>query len=119
EGSERFFRPSYLANLVASWIPALEGVEAKLKRGARVADIGCGHGASTILMALAYPRSTFAGFDYHKKSIQAAQKRATTEGLKGRVTFAVADASKFPGKDYDLVCHFDCLHDMADPLGAA
>jgi SAM-dependent methyltransferase len=119
EGTERFFRPSYLANLVQSWIPALADVEAKLKKGAKVADIGCGHGASTILMALAYPNSTFTGFDYHKKSILAAQKRAKATGISKRVTFAVADASKFPGKDYDLVCHFDCLHDMGDPLGAA
>jgi len=119
EGTERFFRPSYLANLVPAWIPALDGVEAKIKRGARVADIGCGHGASTIVMGLAYPQSSFFGFDYHKKSIQSAQKRANSAGLKGRVSFAVADASKFPGGPYDLICHFDCLHDMGDPLGAA
>ncbi len=119
EGTERFFRPSYLANLVKSWIPALQDVEAKLKTGAKVADIGCGHGASTILMAMAYPNSTFLGFDYHKKSILSAQKRAKAAGLSKRVSFQVADASKFPGKDYDLICHFDCLHDMGDPIGSA
>jgi SAM-dependent methyltransferase len=118
EGTERFFKPSYLANLIQGWIPKLDGVEEKLRRGAKVADIGCGHGASTILMAQAYPKSTFVGFDFHKKSIQAAQKRAKAAKLKN-VTFQVADAVKFPGKNYDLICHFDCLHDMADPVGSA
>jgi SAM-dependent methyltransferase len=119
EGVERFFRPTYLANLVSSWIPALEGVEAKLKDGARVADIGCGHGASTLLMAKAYPQSRFFGFDYHRPSIDKARKKAKEAGVADRVTFAVASAKDFPGKDYDLVAFFDCLHDMGDPVGAA
>ena len=119
EGTERFFRPTYLANLVANWIPALEGVEAKLKAGARVADIGCGHGASTLLMAKSYPASKFFGFDYHKPSIDKARAKAKEAGVADRVTFAVASAKAFPGKDYDLVAFFDCLHDMGDPVGAA
>jgi SAM-dependent methyltransferase len=119
EGVERFFRPTYLANLVSSWIPALEGVEAKLRGGARVADIGCGHGASTLLMAKAYPKSTFIGFDYHKPSIEKAREKAKEAGVADRVTFEVAPAKDFPGKDYDLVAFFDCLHDMGDPVGAA
>jgi SAM-dependent methyltransferase len=119
EGTERFFRPTYLANLVSSWIPALEGVEAKLKEGARVADIGCGHGASTLLMAKQFPKSKFFGFDYHKPSIEKARKKAKEAGVSDRVTFAVASAKDFPGKDYDLVAFFDCLHDMGDPVGAA
>ena len=119
EGTERFFRPTYLANLVSSWIPALEGVEAKLKEGARVADIGCGHGASTLLMAKRYPNSKFFGFDYHKPSIEKAREKAKEAGVADRVTFAVASAKDFPGKDYDLVAFFDCLHDMGDPVGAA
>src|SRR5271154_2638998 len=119
EGCERFFRPTYLANLVSSWIPALEGVEAKLKAGARVADIGCGHGASTVLMAKAYPASKFFGFDYHVPSIEKAREKAKAAGVADRVTFEVAQAKAFPGKDYDLVAFFDCLHDMGDPVGAA
>lgn len=117
-GTERFFRPGYNANLVSSWIPALEGVEAKLQRGARVADVGCGFGASTIILAQAYPRSTFVGFDYHPPSIEAARDRAAAAGLGDRVRFEVASAKDFPGS-YDLVAFFDCLHDMGDPVGAA
>jgi len=119
QGTERFFRPSYAANLVGSWIPALEGVEAKLKAGAKVADVGCGHGASTILMAQAYPKSQFVGFDYHAPSIEFAWKAAEKAGLADRVGFQVAWAKEFPGKGYDLVAFFDCLHDMGDPAGAA
>jgi len=118
-GTERFFRPNYVAHLVSEWIPALEGVDAKLKAGARVADIGCGHGSSTILMAQAYPKSTFFGFDYHEGSIKEAQKRAKAAGVDKRVTFETSPAKSFPGKDYDLVACFDCLHDMGDPAGAA
>jgi SAM-dependent methyltransferase len=119
EGVERFFRPTYLANLVSSWIPALEGVEEKLKAGARVADIGCGHGASTLLMAKSYPKSKFFGFDYHKPSVMKAREKAKAMGVADRVTFDVAPAKDFPGKGYDLVTFFDCLHDMGDPTGAA
>jgi SAM-dependent methyltransferase len=119
EGTERFFRPTYLANLVTSWIPALEGVEAKLKAGARVADIGCGHGASTLLMAKSYPASQFFGFDYHGPSIEKARAKAEAAGVADRVTFEVASAKDFPGSRYDLVAFFDCLHDMGDPVGAA
>jgi SAM-dependent methyltransferase len=119
EGCERFFRPTYLANLISSWIPALEGVEAKLKAGARVADIGCGHGASTLLMAKAYPKSKFFGFDYHAGSVEKAREKAKVAGVSDRVTFEVGSAKDFPGKDYDLVAFFDCLHDMGDPVGAA
>ena len=118
-GTERFFRPGYAANLVNSWLPALEGVEARLKAGARVADVGCGHGASTIIMAEAHPLSTFVGFDYHEPSIQHARKAAKDAGLGDRVSFEVARAQDFPGTDYDLVAMFDCLHDMGDPAGAA
>jgi SAM-dependent methyltransferase len=119
EGTERFFRPGYLANLVDAWLPALEGVAEKLKAGARVADIGCGHGASTILMAKAYPRSTFVGSDYHDASIEAARRAAERAGVTDRVTFAVASAKEFGGGPFDLVCVFDALHDMGDPVGAA
>jgi 2-polyprenyl-3-methyl-5-hydroxy-6-metoxy-1,4-benzoquinol methylase len=119
EGCERFFRPGYLANLTTNWIPALDGVEAKLKAGAKVADVGCGHGASTILMAQAYPQSKFFGFDYHEASIQQAHEKAASAGVSDRVTFEVAPAKSFPGKGYDLVAFFDCLHDMGDPAGAA
>src|SRR5579875_1912372 len=118
-GCEKFFRPGYAANLISSWIPALHDVEEKLRRGARVADVGCGLGASTILMAKAFPNSQFFGFDYHDKSIQAAREKARDEGLGERVNFAVAKAKDFPGRDYDLVAVFDCLHDMGDPVGAS
>jgi SAM-dependent methyltransferase len=119
QGTERFFRPGYGANLVQSWIPALEGVDAKLRAGATVADVGCGYGASTIIMATAYPASKFRGFDYHEGSIDAARKAAAEAGVSDRVTFEVASAKDYPGTGYDLVCHFDCLHDMGDPVGAA
>jgi SAM-dependent methyltransferase len=117
-GTERFFRPGYRAHLVAEWIPALTGVTEKLQAGARVADIGCGHGASTTLMAKAYPKSTFIGFDYHDGSIETARKRAADAGVTTTVQFEVAKAKDFPGTDYDLIAFFDCLHDMGDPLGA-
>jgi SAM-dependent methyltransferase len=119
EGTERFFRPNYLANLTKSWIPALEDVEFKLKNnGAKVADVGCGHGASTIMMAKAYPNSNVIGYDFHRPSIEWAKKRAEKEGLKN-LTFEVAKSSDYPGDDYDLVTFFDCLHDMGDPAGVA
>jgi ubiquinone/menaquinone biosynthesis C-methylase UbiE len=119
EGTEKFFRPSYAANLVSSWIPALEGVKEKLEKGARVADVGCGHGASTILMAQAYPKSTFFAYDYHEASINCARRAAEAAGVADRITFEVAAAKTFPKRDYDLVAFFDCLHDMGDPEGAA
>jgi SAM-dependent methyltransferase len=118
-GCEKFFRPGYAANLVSSWIPALDGVKEKLEAGARVADVGCGKGASTILMAKAFPNSQFFGFDYHDKSIEAARESAKRNGVGDRVTFEVSSAKDFPGKDYDFVAVFDCLHDMGDPVGAA
>jgi SAM-dependent methyltransferase len=118
-GTERFFRPGYAANLIPSWIPALDGVQAKLESGASVADVGCGHGASTILMAEAFPRSEFVGFDYHQASIEQARKVASAAGLDGRVSFEVAPAKGYPGDGYELVAMFDCLHDMGDPVGAA
>ncbi|CAN5829979.1 class I SAM-dependent methyltransferase [soil metagenome] len=118
-GCERFFRPSYLAHLVADWLPALEGVVDKLQRGASVADIGCGHGASAILMAEAYPLSRVHGSDYHAASIATARERAQAAGVDGRVTFEVAPAQGFSGRSFDLVTMFDCLHDMGDPVGAA
>lgn len=118
-GCERFFRPSYHANLVASWIPALDGVEEKLRAGAAVADVGCGHGASTILLAKAFPSSTFVGSDYHAESIETARARAAEAGVDDRVRFEVASAQEFGGRGYDLVTMFDCLHDMGDPVGAA
>jgi len=118
-GTERFFRPNYRAHLINEWIPALEGVEAKLKAGARVADIGCGLGTSTILMAQAYPKSTFVGFDYHPESIQLAREAARSAGVSDRVKFEIGKAKDYPGKDYDFVAFFDCLHDMGDPQGAA
>jgi SAM-dependent methyltransferase len=117
-GTERFFRPGYNANLVSSWIPALDGVEAKLEAGAKVADVGCGHGASAILMAKAYPKSEFFGFDYHAPSLERAKELAKEAGVADRVTFLKATAKDFPAKDYDLVAFFDCLHDMGDPVGA-
>jgi 2-polyprenyl-3-methyl-5-hydroxy-6-metoxy-1,4-benzoquinol methylase len=119
EGTERFFRPNYAANLVSSWIPALDGIEEKLRQGARVADVGCGHGASTILMAQAYPNSTFTGFDYHEPSIRWARQAAEKAGVADRIKFEVAAAKEYPGTDYDFVAFFDCLHDMGDPVGAA
>jgi len=119
EGTERFFRPGYAANLLSGWIPALEGVHEKLQAGARVADVGCGLGASTILMSKAYPKSEFFGFDYHDKSIEKAKQRAKDAGTGGNVHFDTAMAKNFPGKDYDFVTFFDCLHDMGDPAGAS
>ncbi len=119
EGCERFFRPSYHAHLVAEWLPALDGVVDKLRSGASVADVGCGHGASTILMAQAFPDSTFVGFDYHEGSIATARERAAAAGLGDRIRFEVASAQSFGGSGYDLVTMFDCLHDMGDPVGAA
>ncbi len=118
-GCEQFFRPGYVANLVPSWIPALDGVDEKLRAGARVADLGCGLGASTVLLAEAYPESTFVGSDYHERSIELAAKRAADAGVGSRVTFEVASAASFSGSGYDLVATFDCLHDMGDPLAAA
>jgi SAM-dependent methyltransferase len=118
-GTERFFRPGYRANLVSSWLPALEGVVPRLEQGAKVADIGCGHGASTIVLAQAFPNSTFHGFDFHGPSIEEARRRAADAGVEKRATFSQASAKEFPGRDFDLVCFFDCLHDMGDPVGAA
>jgi SAM-dependent methyltransferase len=118
-GCEKFFRPGYAANLVSAWIPSLKDVKEKLEAGAKVADVGCGKGASTILMAKAYPNSQFFGFDYHDKSIEGARETAKREGVADRVTFEVAKAKEFPGKGYDFVAVFDCLHDMGDPAGAA
>ncbi len=118
-GTERFFRPGYAANLISAWIPALEGVDAKLKSGGKVADVGCGLGASTILMAKSYPKSEFVGFDYHDKSIETAKQRAKEAGVSDRIRFEIAKAKDFPGTDYDFVTFFDCLHDMGDPAGAS
>ena len=118
-GTERFFRPGYNANLTSAWIPAMEGVEDRLKAGARVADVGCGHGASTVLMAQAYPNSHFYGFDYHPASIERAREAAKEAGVEDRVEFAVASAKDFDGGDYDMIAIFDALHDMGDPVGAA
>jgi SAM-dependent methyltransferase len=118
-GCERFFRPGYNANLVSAWLPALDGVESKLRVGANVADVGCGLGASTRLMAEAYPRSKFTGFDYHKESIELARKETSEAGQQDRAKFEVAPAAAFPGTGYDLITMFDCLHDMGDPIGAA
>jgi SAM-dependent methyltransferase len=118
-GCEKFFRPGYAANLVNSWIPALDGVREKLERGGKIADVGCGKGASSILMAKAFPNARVFGFDYHDKSIAAARETAKREGVADRVKFEVAKAKEFPGKDYDFVAVFDCLHDMGDPIGAA
>lgn len=118
-GTSKFFRPNYVGNLLSGWIPALEGVRAKLESGARVADVGCGYGSSTLLMAQAFPRSRFFGFDYHKGSVEAARLYAALERAVERVHFEVASAQEFPGPAYDLVTFFDCLHDMSDPVGAA
>jgi len=118
-GTELFFRPGYGAHLINDWIPSLDGVEQKLIDGGRVADVGCGHGASTILMAQAYPNSSFHGFDYHDGSIEVAKQKAEEAGVSDRVTFSVVDSKHFPGEEYDLVCTFDCLHDMGDPVGAS
>ncbi len=118
-GTERFFRPGYRAHLVGEWIPALDGVQEKLERGAKVADVGCGHGASTIIMAEAFPNSEFFGFDYHAPSIERAHEAAKEAGVDDRITFATDAAKEYPGHGYDLVCVFDCLHDMGDPVGAS
>ena len=118
-GTEKFFRSNYAGNLTSNWIPALDGVEEKLTRGATVADIGCGHGSSTILMAQAYPRSRFTGFDYHPPSIDRARDLAKLAGVADRVSFAIAAAKDYPGRGYDFVACFDCLHDLGDPVGAA
>lgn len=118
-GCERFFRPGYLMSLLPDWIPALDGVQDKLEQGADVADLGCGHGASTILMAEAFPKSRFTGSDYHEGSISAARERAAAAGLGGRVNFEVTGAQSIAARDLDFVTTFDCLHDMGDPVGAA
>jgi 2-polyprenyl-3-methyl-5-hydroxy-6-metoxy-1,4-benzoquinol methylase len=119
EGCERFFRPGYNAHLISEWLPALDGVVAKLEQGALVADVGCGHGASTILMARSYPHSTFAGSDYHDGSIETARQQAEKAGVAGRIQFETEPAAAYTGTGYDLVTMFDCLHDMGDPVGAA
>lgn len=118
-GTERFFRPGYIANLISQWIPALSSVQAKLKQGAKIADIGCGLGSSTILMAKAFPKSEFYGFDYHGKSIDLARQEAKREAVEDHLHFEVATAKDYPGQEYDFVACFDCLHDMGDPVGAA
>jgi 2-polyprenyl-3-methyl-5-hydroxy-6-metoxy-1,4-benzoquinol methylase len=117
-GTERFFRPGYAAHLIATWIPSLTGIEDKLKSGGKVADIGCGHGSSTIIMAQAYPNSRFWGFDNHEGSIKTARERAKDAGVSERVTFEVASADSILDQQYDMVAFFDCLHDMGDPTGA-
>lgn len=117
-GTDRFFRPGYVANLADAWIPALDGVEAKLRAGAKVADVGSGYGSSTVILGTAYPNSRVTGFDYHPGSIDAARKAAADAGVSDRVTFEVAAASEFPGSGYDLVTYFDCLHDLGDPVAA-
>lgn len=117
-GTESFFRTGYRAHLVSAWLPALDGVVERLTRGARVADIGCGHGASTILMAQAFPNSSFIGLDYHEASIATARRRAAAQGVTGNTAFAVEAAGEFDGHDFDLICFMDCLHDLGDPVGA-
>lgn len=117
-GTEKFFRPGYTAHLVGTWIPALTGMEEKMTAGAKVADVGCGHGASTIIMAKAFPNSEFFGYDNHVASIDNARKKAEAAGVADRVHFEVAAANEYPNKGYDLICFFDCLHDMGDPHGA-
>lgn len=118
-GTERFFRPGYNAHLVDEWIPSLDGIGERLRKGGSVADVGCGHGASTILMAKAFPSSRFTGFDYHGPSIEKAAAAAEEAGVSDRVTFRQSTANEYPGRDYDLIAMFDCLHDMGDPVGAA
>jgi SAM-dependent methyltransferase len=118
-GTERFFRPGYKTHLVAEWLPALEGVVPRLEAGAKVADVGCGHGASTVIMAQAFPKSRFHGYDYHAPSIEAARSRAREGGVAERASFAQATAKTYDGNGFDLICFFDCLHDMGDPVGAA
>lgn len=115
-GTERFFRAGYNANLVSSWLPALDGAVERLETGAKVADVGCGHGASTVLMAKTYPNSTFVGYDYHAESVRVAAERAAEAGVPN-ARFEVADATSYADKDFDLIAFFDCLHDMADPVG--
>jgi 2-polyprenyl-3-methyl-5-hydroxy-6-metoxy-1,4-benzoquinol methylase len=117
-GTENFFRTGYRAYLLSAWLPALDGVVERLKRGARVADIGCGHGASTILMAQAFPKSSFIGLDYHEASIATARQRAAEQGVTGNIKFAVNTATELDGYDFDLICFMDCLHDLGDPVGA-
>jgi len=117
-GTERFFRPMYAANLIDSWIPALDGVKEKLESGAKVADVGCGHGSSTIIMAQAFPKSTFHGFDFHGPSIEHAREHARAAGVASNTIFEVTTAKEYPGEGYDLVAVFDALHDMGDPVGA-
>jgi SAM-dependent methyltransferase len=117
-GTERFFRPGYSAHLIATWIPALTGIEEKLKAGGKVADVGCGHGASTIIMAKAYPNSQFWAFDNHEASIAHAREAAEAAGVSDRVQFEVANAQNLPDRQYDMIAFFDCLHDMGDPIGA-
>ncbi|MEO8484148.1 MAG: class I SAM-dependent methyltransferase, partial [Acidobacteriota bacterium] len=117
-GTESFFRTGYRASLVNEWLPALDGVVDRLKHGARVADIGCGHGASTILMAQAFPKSSFIGLDYHDASIATARERAVEQGVTGNITFEVKPATELEGHDFDLICFMDCLHDLGDPVGA-
>lgn len=119
EGTERFFKPGYEAHLVHEWIPALDGMEQRLREGALVADVGCGHGASTVIMAQAYPRSRFRGFDFHDASIETARRRAREAGVADRLSFEQSAATDFPGQGYDLVAHFDCLHDLPDPVSSA
>jgi SAM-dependent methyltransferase len=117
-GTESFFRTGYRAHLVSEWLPALDGMVERLKRGSRVADIGCGHGASTILMAQAFPKSNFIGLDNHEESIATARSRAVEQGVTANIAFEVKSATEFDGKDFDLVCFMDCLHDLGDPVGA-
>jgi SAM-dependent methyltransferase len=118
-GTEFLFRTGYKAHLTSEWIPALSGVDEKLKTGGTVADVGCGHGASSIVMAQNYPKASFVGFDYHKESIDVARRRAKEAGVEDRVRFEVASAKNYPGSNYDLICFMDCFHDLGDPLGAA